>query len=538
MAKEFKVNVRLTGDSKDAERALKDTEKGHKDLTQTTKKTATGHKDLAKATDESEASHKSLTQTVKDNAAAFLAAAVAIFGAVKALAALARAAFDTETAVRKVEAAMKTAGDFSEAASVDMQAFAKGLQSVGTESDEAILSMIALAKGFVGTNEEAKKLVATALDFKEIAAIAFEESVRRIGRATGGSVEDIAKFDSRILDLTKTELANGEATRLLGEKYQGLNKAMSETAEGGVTKFQNVLQDLNAAFAKGVLDAAEFSDTIGELTKSMEGQVGAAESLGAVTALFIANTLKGQGPLLAAVNARRELKEITERAAAAELEAAAATDKKAAADTNAAAAAKLSKEEQDKLTEALKGQAEAYTAAVESAKLLGEVSSIELEGEILAITQALLDQKVILGEWTREYQNKAELAGEKIDLLRRRIASLKDGLGDLTEKTDEGGKAFVSYGRDADAAVGGVGRLATANDRLATTSDRVSAANDRLAASNRRVAITYTDPRTGITVRTGSRLTSPPGFQGSNQIPGGTFTTITPVRTDPNGRII
>ncbi|MHC4715135.1 MAG: phage tail length tape measure family protein [Planctomycetota bacterium] len=391
-----------------------------------------------------------LTQTIKANAAAIASATAAVYAMVRVLGSLARAAFDSEKAVRKVEAAMKTAGDFSKAASEDMQAFAKGLQSVGTESDESILSMVALAKGFVGTNEEAKKLVATALDFKEIASISFEEAVRRIGRATGGSVEDIAKFDRRILELTKTQLANGEATELLGEKYKGLNKAMSETAEGGLTKLENIWQDVNAAIGKGAIEASGFSGSISDLTVKLEENVGTAERLGAATAIYLANIAQGKSTVEAAVQTAYEMATSFGKASDATSDLAEAANKKAKADAEAAEAARLSKIEQDKLTQTLKDQADAYAAAVDATQALGVATSVQLEGQILAITQELYNQKLILGEHSAEWQRMAEEAGAKIKILRDRITNLRDGLGDLSDTTKSTSIAMSNYASATD----------------------------------------------------------------------------------------
>lgn len=480
MAKEHVVKIRLEGDSTDAEQSVKGAQRRLGELGKETKKLKKdfdrgdksaedftksldkldaeaaelrkGLKEVGASTEGTTSAFRKFSGAIKDNAAAIASATAILYGAARAMVAVARAAFDSETAVRKMEASMKTAGDFSREASEDMQAFAKGLQSVGTESDESILKMVALAKGFVGTNEAAKKLVATALDFKEIAAIAFEESVRRIGRATGGSVEDIAKFDSRILELTKTQLANGEATRLLGEKYKGLNKEMSETAEGGLTKLENIFQDLQAAFGQGVISASNFSGAVTDLTATLEGQVGTAERLGTLLTIYFAELVKGFDHSRAAVKVFRELGDATRDGAEANREAAKAARDKAFADEHAAFKAKLSKEEQAALTEALKAQAAAYVKAIASAAAFGEVTSVQLEAQIIKIIQALEDQRRILGESSVEYQRLADVAGGKIESLRGRIESLRDGLGDLKDRTVEVSGAMGEYARDVDTA--------------------------------------------------------------------------------------
>jgi hypothetical protein len=141
-----------------------------------------------------------------------------------------------EEAVNKLNQAMKSAGDFSAAASEEMQTFATGLQNIAGVGDEAILEMLALAKSFGTTNEQARQMTSAAADFAVAADINMTEALRRLGRATRGSVDDVAKFVPAIKDLTKEQLAAGEATRLIAERFAGVAAAATETFSGRMDK--------------------------------------------------------------------------------------------------------------------------------------------------------------------------------------------------------------------------------------------------------------------------------------------------------------
>jgi ABC-type transporter Mla subunit MlaD len=149
-----------------------------------------------------------------------------------------------ENAVKSLNVALATAGDLTVEASQDMQEFASRLQEVTTIGDETTLELLALAKSFGATNEQAKLMVQAAADFSSEAQINLEEAMRRIGRATQGSIEDIAKFVPELKNLTKEQLAAGEGTKLLAERFEGAAAAAADTFGGKVEQLNGVVGDV------------------------------------------------------------------------------------------------------------------------------------------------------------------------------------------------------------------------------------------------------------------------------------------------------
>lgn len=181
------------------------------------------------------------------------AALAAAFGGRKIL----QLAAIQESAVQGINAALRSTGEFSKAASQDMQDFASSLQEVTAIGDEVILQGAAIAQAFTQNRELTKELTAAAIDFGAAAEISFEEAIRRLGRAMQGSVEDISKFAPEIKNLTKDQLAAGEATRILAKRFEGFAAQQAKT-------FQGSLQGANNAFG-------DFLEQIGfVVTKSPE----------------------------------------------------------------------------------------------------------------------------------------------------------------------------------------------------------------------------------------------------------------------------
>ncbi len=115
-------------------------------------------------------------------AAAGFVAVLAARGISSAVGELISLAAQQEVAVNKLNTALRLAGDFSDDASKDLQAFASQLQATSTIGDETTLEMLALAKSFGVSNEGAKELVQSAAELSEATGISLESAVKNLGK--------------------------------------------------------------------------------------------------------------------------------------------------------------------------------------------------------------------------------------------------------------------------------------------------------------------------------------------------------------------
>jgi len=169
----------------------------------------------------------------------------AVLGAVAGLRALyktlqegAAAYAAQEVAVKRLNAALRSADSFTSAASKEIQHFANVLQASTTATQTQVLEMVALAKSFGASNEEAKHLAATALDFAEGAGLNATEAVRRLGRAMQGSAADVANFAPEIRELTQAQLRLGGATDAISQKFSGQAAAALDTYAGAMKNLE------------------------------------------------------------------------------------------------------------------------------------------------------------------------------------------------------------------------------------------------------------------------------------------------------------
>lgn len=197
-------------------------------------------------------------------------------GATAVVRSVLRAAFAQEEAVTRVNAALRASGQFSEEASQALQDFASQMQATTIFGDEVILNQVALAQAFGFTTENVQEAVAAAVELSAAAGIQLEEAVRRLGRSISGSVEDIAKFAPEIRNLTKEQLAAGDAARVLGNALRGQAAAQAETARGRFIQLGNALGDVVERIGQSITESTKFSDAL----KDLAAGINAANSAG------------------------------------------------------------------------------------------------------------------------------------------------------------------------------------------------------------------------------------------------------------------
>lgn len=203
-----------------------------------------------------------------------------------------RAAIVQEDAINQLNIALQNAGQFSEEASLGIQAFASALQQQTTVGDEAILQGVALAQTYVKTSEEAKELTKTALDFAEAADLSFTEAIRRLGRGVQGSAGDLANFSPEIRKLTKEQLAAGDATRLIAAEFRGAAAAATKTFSGATRQLGNIFGDFTEEVGFAITQNPQIIALFKELGQVLIELAGSVKENRGAFAVFVDTSLR------------------------------------------------------------------------------------------------------------------------------------------------------------------------------------------------------------------------------------------------------
>ena len=538
MAKDFKVKARFVADDKASPQ-------------------------IAKV----EGRFKRLTTTVKSSA---LAQVAALGGVVVALRALVRftgssieKANQQEVAVNQLNAALSSLGPTADSVSQSLQEQASALQKVTTFGDETIIEVQTMIASFVKEEEAIKKSTAATLDFATAFGIDLKAASALVSKSLGSSTNALTRYGIEV------EGAVGSSERL-NSMIENIAKVAGGRAEAAVNTFagawkqlSNALGDVQEQIAgvgtknQGVIDAIK--STTRAIQSGGEAWLKYGEniktalsytpiglwlrgiSLIAEKTTDLAHSLDAVEVSEAALEATAGRLGITVEELRKRLEAAKNTigpvnqelGKLTEKQKQAATAAKTHAEEEKRLKEELTATEEAF-AKLGSA--LGEITSLELQKEILAIEDSLQKMRDAGEANTEEFLRLERLAGAKIDSLKARIDSLRDGAGDLAAVVREkAGPAFEGYTKHLEGASNELERQRGLTQGLTEDQKRLSEEIARAPASSRQVASVG---GTRFAPARSPELRSPADYSLSRFGTGGTFTTTRRVRTDSRGNII
>ncbi len=216
------------------------------------------------------------------------------------------AAQKQDEAVQKLNASLRNTGNFSEATSKSLQAFASGLQATTTFGDEVILDQLAFAQAMGASVDQSKHILSAATDMSAALGIDLNSAVRNISKTLGGYAGELGEVIPELKGLTKEQLMNGEGIELLAGKYQGFAGSQAKTFSGALTQLQNVFGDLMEKIGESVVGSDAFVQLINIATKTVGNFIKNADfSFVAKGLMFVAdvglevvNVLAGVGSMV------------------------------------------------------------------------------------------------------------------------------------------------------------------------------------------------------------------------------------------------
>lgn len=162
------------------------------------------------------------------------------------------AAIENEHAFAQMNLGLANAGLYSKETSENMNHLAESLSKTTTFSGEAILNAETLALKFAKTEEQAKALTKASIDMAAATGTDVNTAIQRLGLSLNGTSSGLERLDPRLKNLTKAQLANGEAVRILSEKYSGSASAMAQTFGGRVQMLKNQFNELQETIGKSI----------------------------------------------------------------------------------------------------------------------------------------------------------------------------------------------------------------------------------------------------------------------------------------------
>ena len=234
MAKEKNISIKLKADPKDL----------NKGLDSATGKLNSFQKKIGGSSIKKFAS--SLNPAVK--ALGFVTAGIA--AASKAINELNKAALVQIKAERQLETAAKNNPYLNSQNVKQLKSFASELQNIGTIGVEELLPLMAQLAAAGRTQAEIQDIMSAALDVSASGAMSMESAVKNLNKTFSGLSGELGESIPQIKSLTKEQLQNGEAVRIIAEQYKGM---ASETAKatGSGQQLSNAIGDLKEQLGMG-----------------------------------------------------------------------------------------------------------------------------------------------------------------------------------------------------------------------------------------------------------------------------------------------
>ena len=117
------------------------------------------------------------------------------------------------------------------------------------------VTKMAVAMGL--TEKQIEDVLKASTDLAASGVMPLDQAVKELSISYSGNIEQLKRMNPELANLTKHQLAQGEAVRIIGKEYKGMADAMANTFEGRDTQWKNNFSDLQAAVG-GVIQAAKF----------------------------------------------------------------------------------------------------------------------------------------------------------------------------------------------------------------------------------------------------------------------------------------
>lgn len=217
-----------------------------------------------------------LTTSVKGLVGSIGAATIAAKAALKVIKDTAEAYRTQIKAEKQLEIASKNNPLISEKGIRNLKDYAGQLQKISTMGDEQLLPMMSQLVALGRSEAEVQKIMNAALDLSASGMMSMEQAVKALNGTLNGNVGVLGRQIPGLKSLTAEQLKNGDAIKIVQDKFKGLSKEVTEQT-GSVEQLKNSFGDLKeeigATFEKPMAKMRKFfTEMIGGWTKAAKAK--------------------------------------------------------------------------------------------------------------------------------------------------------------------------------------------------------------------------------------------------------------------------
>jgi len=181
---------------------------------------------------------------------------------------------ENEKATLTFNAALQTTPGLSASAGDTLRDYAGQIALMTGKTQAAVLSMEAMLLKSGRTEDQIQAMLKAAVDFSAATGKDMTSALEQLNKTFGGTAGELGELIPALKDLTKEELANGDAVKLVADQYKGMGDALAESASVGIANYRNAITDLKSAIGESINEAIKpfrdaLTETIVKLTESI-----------------------------------------------------------------------------------------------------------------------------------------------------------------------------------------------------------------------------------------------------------------------------
>ena len=96
------------------------------------------------------------------------------------------------------------------------------------------------------TEKQIEDVLKASTDLAASGVMPLDQAVKALSLSYSGNITQLKRMNPELANLTKEQLEQGEAVRIIGQEYKGMADAMANTFEGRDTQWKNSFSDLQA----------------------------------------------------------------------------------------------------------------------------------------------------------------------------------------------------------------------------------------------------------------------------------------------------
>lgn len=178
---------------------------------------------------------------------------------------------ESEDAINKLNQSLNLTGSYSQSASDDVQRFSSEIQANSKYSDEAVLSQFNFAKSLGLTTEQSKQLTSASINLSAQLGFSLEESTTKLAKTLSGELpKGLKALIPELKSLTQEQLKNGDAAKIVNEKYSGSAANELNTYSGQVAALKNSYNDLQERVGENIVKSGIWQGAMQTLKKAID----------------------------------------------------------------------------------------------------------------------------------------------------------------------------------------------------------------------------------------------------------------------------